>query len=63
LTKLEGKILSDLDTINITPESFGKSRKNIENILIPKKPDLKKKLAEMKKEDKEGDWQIWEGDE
>ena len=59
--KIQQEILRDLDTVAITPDSFGRSKKGIEHIIIPEKPDLKKKLAEIKKEDQDGDWQIWEG--
>jgi hypothetical protein len=53
--KLQKEILRDLDVFSITPDSFGKSKKNIENIIIPKKSDVPKKLAEIK-EDKDIDW-------
>ena len=53
--KLQKEILRDLDVFSITPDSFGKSEKNIENIIIPKKADVPKKLAEIQ-EDKDIDW-------
>lgn len=59
--EIHQEILRDLDTVAITPDSFGRSKKGIEHIIIPEKPDLKKKLAEIKDEDQDGDWQIWEG--
>jgi hypothetical protein len=53
--KLQKEILRDLDVFGITPDSFGKSKKNIENIQIPKKSDVDKKLDEIE-EDKDIDW-------
>jgi hypothetical protein len=53
--RLQKEILQDLDVHGITPDSFGKSKKNIENIQIPKKSDINKKLAEIQ-EDKEINW-------
>jgi hypothetical protein len=52
---LQKEILKDLDVFDITPDSFAKTKKNIENIEIPKKADVDKKLAELK-EDKEISW-------
>lgn len=56
IRKLQRDILRDLDMFNLTTESFKGSRKNIENIRIPKKADVNKKLAEAKKELKDLDW-------
>ena len=54
--KLQNEILRDLDVFSITPDSFGKSKKNIENIIIPKKSDVPKKLADVEEEVKDLDW-------
>ena len=51
--ELRSGILRNLDVFSITPDTFGGSKKNIENIPIPKKSDVNKKLSELE-EDK--DW-------
>jgi uncharacterized protein YhhL (DUF1145 family) len=56
IRKLQKDILRDLDMFNLTTESFKGSRKNIENIRIPKKADINKKLADAKEEMKDLDW-------
>ena len=56
IRKLQKDILRDLDMFNLRTESFKGSRKNIENIRIPKKADVNKKLAEAKEEMKDLDW-------
>jgi hypothetical protein len=56
IRKLQKDILRDLDMFNITTESFKGSRKNIENIQIPKKADVNKKLADADKELRDLDW-------
>ena len=47
--KLQKEILHDLNMFGITPNSFGKSKKNRENIKIPEKMDISKRLAILKK--------------
>jgi hypothetical protein len=59
-SEIHQEILRDLDTVAITPDSFGSSKEGIEHITIPKKSDVNKKLAEVKEEDQDGEWQIWE---
>jgi len=54
--QLQKEILRDFDVFGITPDSFGKSKKNIENIQIPKKSDINKKLADVEEEVKDLDW-------
>jgi len=56
IRKLQKDILRDLDMFNLTTESFKRSRKNIENIQIPKKADVHRKLAEAKEEMRDLDW-------
>ncbi|MDD1699749.1 MAG: hypothetical protein LUQ04_03030 [Methanoregula sp.] len=56
IRKLQKDILRDLDMFGVTPESFKKSRKNMENIKIPKKADVKKKLADAQEEMIDLDW-------
>jgi hypothetical protein len=56
IRKLQKDILRDLDMFNLTTESFKRSRKNIENIQIPKKADVKKKLADAEGEMRDLDW-------
>ncbi len=58
--EIHQEILRDLDTGCITPDSFDSSKKGIEHIKIPEKSDVNKKLAEVKDEDQDGDWQTWE---
>ena len=55
IRKLQKEILRDRDMFNLTPDSFDKSKKNIENRKIPEKADVDKKLAELK-EDNDVDW-------
>jgi hypothetical protein len=57
--KMHQEILRDLNTSEITPDSFGSSKKGIEHITIPKKSDVNKKLAEVKEKDQDDEWQIW----
>ena len=54
--KLQKEILRDLDVFGVTPDSFGKSKKNMENIIIPKKSDVPKKLADVEEEVQDLDW-------
>ena len=42
IRKLQKEILRDRDMFNLTPDSFDKSKKNIENRIIPEKSDVKK---------------------
>jgi hypothetical protein len=56
IRKLQKDILRDLDMFNLTTESFKRSRKNIENIQIPNKADVYRKLAEAKEEMRDLDW-------
>ena len=51
--ELRSGILRNLDVFSITPDTFGGSKKNIENIPIPKKSDVNKKLSEL---EEEKDW-------
>ena len=54
--KLQKEILHDLNMFGITPDSFGKSKGNIENIKIPKKMDVNKLLADVEEEMKDLSW-------
>ena len=54
--KLQKEILHDLNMFGITPDSFGRSNKNIENIKIPEKMDVKKHLADVEEEMKDLSW-------
>jgi hypothetical protein len=54
--KLQKEILHDLNLFGITPDSFGKSDRNIENIKIPEKMDVKKHLADVEEEMKDLSW-------
>ena len=54
--KLQKEILHDLNMFGITPDSFGKSNRNIENIKIPEKMDIKKHLADVEEEMKDLSW-------
>jgi hypothetical protein len=56
IRKLQKDILRDLDMFNMTTESFKGSKKNIENIRIPKKADINKKLADAEGEMRDLDW-------
>ena len=56
IRKLQKEIVRDMDMFHITPDSFSKSKKNIENIIIPKKSDVDKKLADVEEEVKDLDW-------
>jgi len=56
IRKLQQDIQRDLDQLSITPDSFPGTKKNIENIRIPKKADVNKRLAEVKEELKDLDW-------
>jgi hypothetical protein len=56
IRKLQKDILRDMDMFDILPDSLRKSGKNIENIRIPRKADVDKKLAEVKNELKDLDW-------
>jgi hypothetical protein len=56
IRKLQKDILRDLDMFNLPTGSFKGSKKNIENIRIPKKADVNKKLAEAKEEMRDLDW-------
>jgi len=40
----------------ITPDSFGKSKRNIENIKISEKMDINKRLADVEEEVQDLDW-------
>jgi len=53
---LQKEILHDLNMFGITPDSFGKSKGNIENIKIPKKMDVNKLLADVEEEMKDLSW-------
>jgi len=56
IRKLQNVILRDLNVFGVTPESFGRSGKHIENVLIPKKSDVDKELADVKEEIKDLSW-------
>ena len=56
IRKLQKDILRDLDMFNLSTESFKMSRKNMENIQIPKKADVNKKLADADGEMRDLDW-------
>jgi hypothetical protein len=56
IKKLQKDILRDLDMFGLTPDTFKKSGKNIENIPIPKKADVKKKLSDAEKEILDLEW-------
>jgi translation initiation factor 2 beta subunit (eIF-2beta)/eIF-5 len=56
IKKLQKDILRDLDMFYVLPDSFKRSRENIENIRIPDKSDINKKLAEVQEELKDLDW-------
>ena len=56
IRKLQKDILRDLDMFGLTPETFKKSEKHIENIHIPKKADVTKKLASAQEEITDLDW-------
>jgi hypothetical protein len=55
IRKFQRDIIRDLNVFGVTSESFRKPEKNVENIPIPKKSDVNKKLTEIK-EDKDVDW-------
>jgi hypothetical protein len=48
--RLQKEILQDLNIFGITRNSFGKSKRNIENIKIPEKIDVNKRLADVEEE-------------
>jgi len=54
--KLQKEILRDLNMFGITPDSFGGSKRAIENIKIPEKKDVNKQLADVEEEVKDLDW-------
>jgi len=54
--KLQMEILQDLNMFGITLNSFGKSKKNIENIKIPEKMDVNKRLADVEEEMNDLTW-------
>jgi hypothetical protein len=56
IRKLQKDILRDQDMFGITPESFKRSRKNIENIQIPQNSDIDKILADAHEEMKDLNW-------
>jgi len=56
IRKLQQNILRDLNMYDLTPDSFKRSQKNIENIRIPKKADVNKKLSETEKQMMDLDW-------
>ena len=56
IRKLQKNILRDLNMFDLTPDSFKRSQKNIENIRIPKKADVNKKLSEAEQEMMDLDW-------
>jgi hypothetical protein len=56
IRKLQQNILRDLNMYDLTPDSFKKSQKSIENIRIPKKADVNKKLSEAEEEMMDLEW-------
>jgi hypothetical protein len=56
IRKLQKDILRDLDMFGLTPDSFRKPGKDIQNVKIPKKADVNKKLASAKEEITDLDW-------
>jgi hypothetical protein len=56
IRKLQKEILRDQGMFYVLPESLKKPKKNIEQVRIPKKADINKKLAEAKEELKDLDW-------
>ena len=54
--KLQKKILQDLNTFGLTPDSFDKCKRNIEKIKIPEKMDIKKHLVDVEGEIKDLNW-------
>lgn len=56
IRKLQKDSLRDQDMYGVTPESFKRSRKNIENIQIPKNTDIDKLLADAQEEMKDLTW-------
>jgi len=56
IRKLQREILRDMDMIHVTPDSFSRSKKNMENIRIPEKSDVRKRLADVNDEVKDLDW-------
>jgi hypothetical protein len=56
IRKLQQNILRDLNMFDLTPDSFKRSQKSIENIRIPKKADVNKKLSEAEEEMMDLEW-------
>jgi len=56
IRKLQREILRDMDMFHLTPDSFGRSRKPMENIKISEKSDVRKRLADVKEEVRDLDW-------
>jgi hypothetical protein len=56
IRKLQKNILRDLNMFDLNPDSFKRSQKNIENIRIPKKADVNKKLSEAEEEMLDLNW-------
>ncbi len=54
--RLQKEILQDLNIYGITRNSFAKSRRNIENIKIPEKMDVNKRLADVEEEVQDLTW-------
>jgi hypothetical protein len=56
IRKLQKNILRDLNMFDLNPDSFKRSQKNIDNIRIPKKADVNKKLSEAEEEMLDLNW-------
>ncbi len=56
IKKLQKDILRDLDMFYVLPDSLKRSGQNIENVRIPGKADVNKKLAEVQEELNNLDW-------
>jgi hypothetical protein len=56
IRKLQRNILRDLNMYDLNPDSFKRSQKNIDNIRIPKKADVNKKLSEAEEEMLDLNW-------
>jgi hypothetical protein len=56
IRKLQKNILRDLNMYDLNPDSFKRSQKNIDNIRIPKKADVNKKLSEAEEEMLDLNW-------
>jgi hypothetical protein len=54
--KLQKEIVRDLDTFHITPQSFRKSDRLIEQIKIPEKADINRKVVDRIEEILDEDW-------